>query len=413
MIHTDAAPLPFLSAECVRALGSTLSEALRNSRLHAGPDALRTVTATLAGSGIRIEFAETVPGSKPPQSRSTDSVSPSAFSAECAPYGQLVFRGHTSRRRHKSAPGTGSRMTHNDKDIFDVRELLGLRTIAAKTVVTAYAATFALVAGSANPPGGGWFEFAAWIIVSTLALGLTLVPATHCRSQLLRTYRVRPDHGQSDLLPSPRCRFDGLLQLWPLAASTAIYTCMCIRGCTVWAWIGMTTALASCMIWAEHTGQSAAYGLSMSANSLAPLLIATFFAWTIRPVAHEIFALRRQARVRAAAARAALARGVEVVSLDDHAMDTAPEEVPDRVIVIQAAHVGIDVSIDKSSVPGFPVAPASDISPQYWNLHATKRNLAEFVYSSDANPHQALTSERHTGAIDSTLNTSETPDIWD
>nr|WP_256938821.1 ATP-binding protein [Rhodococcus qingshengii] len=58
VIHTDAAPLPFLSAECVRALGSALSEALRNSRLHAGPDALRTVTATVTGSGIRIEVAD-------------------------------------------------------------------------------------------------------------------------------------------------------------------------------------------------------------------------------------------------------------------------------------------------------------------------------------------------------------------
>ncbi len=43
-------------------------------------------------------------------------------------------------------------MTHDDNDVHDVRELLGLRTIAAKTVVTAYVATFALVAWSTNPP---------------------------------------------------------------------------------------------------------------------------------------------------------------------------------------------------------------------------------------------------------------------
>ncbi|WP_406322755.1 SDR family NAD(P)-dependent oxidoreductase [Streptomyces sp. NBC_01637] len=48
---------------------------------------------------------------------------------------------------------------------------------------------------------------------------------------------------------------------------------------------------------------------------------------------------------------------------------------------IQAAHVGIDVSIGMSVVPGFPTAKPEQISPVYWDLHTTKRDQAELVFS--------------------------------
>lgn len=48
---------------------------------------------------------------------------------------------------------------------------------------------------------------------------------------------------------------------------------------------------------------------------------------------------------------------------------------------IQAAHVGIDVSIGMSVVPGFPMAQPEEISPVYWHLHTTKRDQAELVFS--------------------------------
>jgi len=48
---------------------------------------------------------------------------------------------------------------------------------------------------------------------------------------------------------------------------------------------------------------------------------------------------------------------------------------------IQAAHVGIDVSIGTPAVPGFPTAQPEEISPVYWDLHTTKRDQAELVFS--------------------------------
>ncbi|WP_329159835.1 SDR family NAD(P)-dependent oxidoreductase [Streptomyces sp. NBC_01717] len=48
---------------------------------------------------------------------------------------------------------------------------------------------------------------------------------------------------------------------------------------------------------------------------------------------------------------------------------------------VQAAHVGIDVSIGTPAVPGFPTAQPEEISPVYFELHTTKRDQAELVFS--------------------------------
>ncbi len=47
---------------------------------------------------------------------------------------------------------------------------------------------------------------------------------------------------------------------------------------------------------------------------------------------------------------------------------------------VYAVHVGINVSIDVSVVPGFPTAPAADIAAAYWELHNT-RQAGEFIFS--------------------------------
>lgn len=50
---------------------------------------------------------------------------------------------------------------------------------------------------------------------------------------------------------------------------------------------------------------------------------------------------------------------------------------------VYAAHVGIDVSIDVSVIPGFPVAPATEIAKAYWDLHVD-RAKSEFVFKQKA-----------------------------
>lgn len=48
---------------------------------------------------------------------------------------------------------------------------------------------------------------------------------------------------------------------------------------------------------------------------------------------------------------------------------------------VQAAHVAIDVSIGTPAFPGFPAAKPEEISPVYWELHTTRRDQAELVFS--------------------------------
>ncbi|UGQ11293.1 SDR family NAD(P)-dependent oxidoreductase [Yinghuangia sp. ASG 101] len=48
---------------------------------------------------------------------------------------------------------------------------------------------------------------------------------------------------------------------------------------------------------------------------------------------------------------------------------------------VQAAHVAVNVSIGTPAVPGFPTAQPEEIAPVYWDLHTTKRDQAELVFS--------------------------------
>lgn len=57
--------LESVPAESVRALGSALAEAVRNSRLHAGADATRTVTVTVTDTGIKVQARDDGAGFDP------------------------------------------------------------------------------------------------------------------------------------------------------------------------------------------------------------------------------------------------------------------------------------------------------------------------------------------------------------
>ncbi|MGW4939603.1 SDR family NAD(P)-dependent oxidoreductase, partial [Streptomyces sp. NPDC004096] len=56
------------------------------------------------------------------------------------------------------------------------------------------------------------------------------------------------------------------------------------------------------------------------------------------------------------------------------------KELADADTGIQAAHIGIDVSIGTAVIPGLPTAQPEQIVPLYWELHTTKRDQAELVF---------------------------------
>ncbi|PYE20159.1 hypothetical protein DFR67_102297 [Williamsia limnetica] len=182
----------------------------------------------------------------------------------------------------------------------DIHEMLGLRTIAARILIAAFIATYALVAATTGPTGSFWYELAAWLIVSLAAVALIMVPGDPLPMPVAAALTVSGVVAMNVMLLVIHPPFSGL-QLWPLSAVTAIYAYLCVRGRTPWAWIGMLAVLGSYMLWAQRTGMGYVTGLQLSVINFAPLVVATFFGWTIRPAARSIFALRRQATVRVAA----------------------------------------------------------------------------------------------------------------
>lgn len=188
----------------------------------------------------------------------------------------------------------------NNANASDVREMLGLRTTAARILVAAFVGTYALIATTGSPPGSLWYELTAWFIVSVAAIALIVVRGDPLPMLFTVALTASGVVAMNVILLAVHPPVSGL-QLWPLSAVTAIYTYMCVRGRTTWAWIGMLAVLASYVLWAQRTGMGYVTGLQLSVINFAPLVTATFFGWTIRPAAQNIFALRRQTTVRAEA----------------------------------------------------------------------------------------------------------------
>ncbi|MFI8569115.1 hypothetical protein ACIGGF_21415 [Rhodococcus sp. NPDC078407] len=165
-----------------------------------------------------------------------------------------------------------------------------------------------------------WPEYAAVLVLSAAVVLLLRAPGDppSVRSTALMTASGPVAAALVfAVVPVP---LTGSLQTWPLGMPLVIYTFLCVRGRTLAAWLGLALTMSVAIGWAVVTGQGVAYGLSFSLINIAPLLMATFFAFTIRPLAAAIFELRKQSTVRiaseAAAAAALEERDARLASLD-------------------------------------------------------------------------------------------------
>lgn len=92
-----------IPADAARAIGAALAEALRNCLRHAGPDAQRTVTATVDGHHLAVEVADTGPGFDPAE------VPAHRLGVAVSILGRM--RGLPGGSAHiESAPGAGTRV---------------------------------------------------------------------------------------------------------------------------------------------------------------------------------------------------------------------------------------------------------------------------------------------------------------
>ncbi len=182
----------------------------------------------------------------------------------------------------------------------DIRALLGLQTPGAVGMVVFFIVAFALVGGMTAPAGGLWAEALAWALVSVGAVALIRAPGDPL--SLPWTVYIALAGPMAAALVLPLLSADDLmiLQLWPLSATTALASYMCARGRVLAGWASLLSAIGLCALWAHVIGEGAGYGLWVSVVKLAPLVMATFFAGTIRPAARDIFALRQASTVAVA-----------------------------------------------------------------------------------------------------------------
>lgn len=207
----------------------------------------------------------------------------------------------------------------------DVRDLLGMRTRAARILVGLYAGVTAVVAFFGAAEATSVWPIACAVAVCSLA-AYALVAAPGDPLPLRVTIPLAFTGVASSALVlsvAPVPAANDIALWWPFGMSTVIFTFMCVRGRTPAAWFGMACMITTAAVWAQWTGRGAGFGLSVSVVNVAPLLMSTFFAYTLRPLAKAIYVLRettlRTSADRAASDAALEERDVQLDRLDARA----------------------------------------------------------------------------------------------
>lgn len=183
------------------------------------------------------------------------------------------------------------------------RDLLGLGGWVPGVLVGIFAVTYAIVAKATAPPGAFWNELAALVLVTLGAIAVVYVRGDPM--PLGPAILVAMAGPLANAVLFAKFTTDiTYLQAWALSASGALSFFLCVRGRTVISWISLLGSLGVCTAWGHLIGLGAGFAVEFSISNLGPQFMATFFAAVIRPVAKNVFALRR-ASTAAAAAKAA------------------------------------------------------------------------------------------------------------
>lgn len=190
----------------------------------------------------------------------------------------------------------------------DVRTLLGMRTPAAWAIFSLNALA-SLLWITTNLAGlqPKWPVFVAFVIVASAGSLLLLVAGEPLPAWVtwilvlcgpVAVVVTVPFIPTADLNPH---------QVWMMGALTGIFTFMCVRGRTLAAWCGLILTSAAVLAWAASTEVGVGTGVALTFVNLAPLAMATFFGYIIRPAVGSIFALKERETARAAAEATATA----------------------------------------------------------------------------------------------------------
>ncbi|WP_245745692.1 hypothetical protein [Nocardia altamirensis] len=203
----------------------------------------------------------------------------------------------------------------------DVRDILGMRTPTAWVLcglftVAIYSMAFAADDGIRHL----WITGLAATIILGAGVGTILASGDKIPLRVAIPLAAAAPLGTALALWQLPVPMVNSTQIWFLGAASAYLNFLCIRGAGLLAWLALFGQIIACTWWAAATGQGALLGAGFSFINATPLLMATFFAKVVRPIARSILSLRRQETERAAAEAAALAaqseRDARIARLD-------------------------------------------------------------------------------------------------
>ncbi|MCW4354212.1 hypothetical protein ONR57_12970 [Hoyosella sp. YIM 151337] len=195
---------------------------------------------------------------------------------------------------------------------WDIRDVVGMRRRGGIALASLFClAHLPQIADSLSELHRPAFAIVAWIVLSLAVMGVVLLPGDPLKFKFALPIALCAPIGSALVILQLPELPTGSSQLWFNVIMLAPLVFMCVRGAVVLAWIGMLTQIAVVIYWAMVTGQGIGVGLMWTPVNVPPLLMATFFAYRVRPVARAIFALRAEANQRAAQQAAALAASEE------------------------------------------------------------------------------------------------------
>ncbi|MFC9872659.1 ATP-binding protein [Nocardia salmonicida] len=289
------------------AVGTGIAEAVRNSLRHAGPGCARLVRITVRPNAFNVSVADSGMGFDP-ATVSTDRHGLTEIRARMrqVPGGSAILESSQDGTTVALAWATPSR--GQTPGAADIRTIVGLTTQAA-WVITAITliGVAALAATSLNGIAVRWPVAIAVTLIAGAALGLLKIsgdplpslPAVAIAASVPMAFAL-----VVAVLPVP---IASGAQLWPPFAGMAVYAFMCVRGRIGLAWSGLAATIAVCVVWSILTRQGAAYAVEIMSGYIGPVAMGTFFAFTLRPNAQRIFALREESTRRSAHEAAAVA----------------------------------------------------------------------------------------------------------
>ncbi len=207
-------------------------------------------------------------------------------------------------------------------DPADVRDILGLRTLATRVIIGAVVVAMTLGAAlSVDGISPRWPVVIVVLIMAAATIALVAVPHDPLPLAPAILMAMAPPVSAAILLSVVPVPLTTSNQVWISGYATLIYVFMCLRGRILPAWLSVAASAGVHAWWAAATDQGLWAGAQVPLYNAGALLPVTLIALAIRKTTRTILLFRAQARQRAADASmitaAAQERNARLAELDE------------------------------------------------------------------------------------------------